>query len=185
LSPRPSSYDLIIDAAEAVVAEVGAAHLTLDTVAAKAKVSKGGLMYHFPDKDSLLRAMVAHLIERFSQIRNQAQAQAKVGNKPADMLKIHTMTTLSQPKKSRLAAAILAAAANEPKLLAPLRDYYARRFVQFEAAGLSFEDVAIVVLATSGLSMFEQLRISPFNNRQRKRIIAKLMNLIENSSRKK
>jgi AcrR family transcriptional regulator len=183
MSPRSSSYNSIIEAAEAVVAEVGAGHLTLDAVAAKAGVSKGGLMYHFPDKDSLLRAMVARLIERFNQMRDRAQK--KLGNKPKAMLKSHTMTTLSQPKKGHVAAAILAAAANEPSLLAPLRQYHERRFIQFEEAGLAFEDVAVVVLATSGLSMFEQLHMSPFNDRQRKRIINKLMSLIENSSPEK
>jgi len=39
VSPRASSYDAIIDAAEAVVIEAGASHMTLDAVAAKAGVS--------------------------------------------------------------------------------------------------------------------------------------------------
>jgi len=183
MSPRLNSRDLIIDAAEAIVAEVGAAHLTLDAVAAKAQISKGGLMYHFPNKDHLLRAMVARLIDRFNQMRSKAQA--RVGDKPAAMLKAHVTTTLSQPRVSRLAAAILAAAANEPKLLKPMRDYYSKRFEQFEEAGLRIEDVAVVMLATTGLSMFEQLRISPFNGKQRRRIIEKLMSLIEKSLIKK
>jgi hypothetical protein len=124
--------------------------------------------------------MVARLIEQFNQMRNQALA--KLGNKPKAVLKSHTLTTLSQPKKSRLAAAILAVAANEPKLLEPLHDYYVKRFKQFAEAGLNFENVAVVVLATSGMSMFEQLRISPFTKKQRDRIIEKLMSLIELSS---
>ena len=177
MSPRPSLRESIIDAAEAVVVEVGALHLTLDTVAAKAKISKGGLMYHFPSKDALLNAMVTRLIDRFNQMRNDAQA--KVGNDPKAMLKAHTLTTLNQPESNRIAAAILAAAANEPKLLAPLHNYYVKRFEQFAAAGLPLEDVAVVVLATSGLSLFEQLQISPFNKTQRARIIKKMMRLIE------
>ena len=40
----------ILEAAERVVTEAGAAHLTLDAVAGKAGVSKGGLLYHFPSK---------------------------------------------------------------------------------------------------------------------------------------
>jgi AcrR family transcriptional regulator len=183
MSPRPSLRESIIDAAEAVVVEVGALHLTLDTVAARAKISKGGLMYHFPSKDALLKAMVSRLIDRFNQVR--IQAQAKVGDKPKAMLKTHVLATLNQPKSGRMTAAILAAAANEPKLLAPLRDYYVQRFEQLDASGLSFESAAIVMLATTGLNMFEQTQTSPFNKTQRERIIKKLMNLIEDISIKK
>ena len=38
----------ILDAAESVVIEQGVTGMTLDAVAARAKVSKGGLLYHFP-----------------------------------------------------------------------------------------------------------------------------------------
>ena len=58
MSPRLKRYDTIIDAAEVVVAEVGAAHMTLDAVAGKAGISKGGLLYHFPTKEALLEAMI-------------------------------------------------------------------------------------------------------------------------------
>ena len=79
-------------------------------------------------------------------------------------------------------AAILAAAANEPKLLEPIKKYYSERLSQFEKTGLNFEDVSIVILATSGLNMFEQLRMSPFSAKQRKLIINKLMGLIDHSA---
>ena len=39
MSPLSSSRDKIVDAAENVVIEVGAAHMTLDAVAEKASVS--------------------------------------------------------------------------------------------------------------------------------------------------
>ena len=40
MCPLPSSHDGILDAAQVVVLEVGAAHMTLDAVATKAGVSK-------------------------------------------------------------------------------------------------------------------------------------------------
>ncbi|MCL4694718.1 MAG: TetR/AcrR family transcriptional regulator, partial [Candidatus Hydrogenedentes bacterium] len=55
--PRPSCNDLLLDSAEAVVVEGGPSRLTLDAVAEKAGVSKGGLLYHFPTKDALVEAM--------------------------------------------------------------------------------------------------------------------------------
>src|SRR3712207_9422759 len=43
-----------LEAAERVVARDGVARLSLDAVAGNADVSKGGLLYHFPNKDALI-----------------------------------------------------------------------------------------------------------------------------------
>src|SRR5215467_5089269 len=67
--------DRILDAAERVVGDVGAARLTLDVVAQAAGVSKGGLLYHFPSKESLLVA----LSQRYVQSMEQCIEAAKGG----------------------------------------------------------------------------------------------------------
>ena len=51
----------ILDAAEHCVMEHGVANLTLDSVAARAGVSKGGLLYHYAGKDALVAALIARL----------------------------------------------------------------------------------------------------------------------------
>ena len=55
----------ILDAAEEVVLRDGVARLTLDAAAAEAGLSKGGVLYHFPTRDSLVAGMVAKIIEEF------------------------------------------------------------------------------------------------------------------------
>lgn len=47
----------ILDAAEAVIREDGAAGLTIEAVARKAGVSVGGLQYSFRSKDALIAGM--------------------------------------------------------------------------------------------------------------------------------
>jgi hypothetical protein len=54
---RPGSREAILDAAEALVGEAGAAHLTLDGVAARAGASKGGVLYNFATKEAPVRGM--------------------------------------------------------------------------------------------------------------------------------
>ena len=54
----PAARDRILDAAEQLVATQGASNLTLDAVAQAAGVSKGGLLYHYPNKEALLAAMI-------------------------------------------------------------------------------------------------------------------------------
>ncbi|WUH97014.1 TetR/AcrR family transcriptional regulator [Spirillospora sp. NBC_00431] len=57
--------EALLDAAEAVLSEQGTQALTLSAVADRAGVSKGGLLYHFPTKEALVRAMVARVIDEF------------------------------------------------------------------------------------------------------------------------
>ena len=56
-----STPDRILDALEQLLLESGPLHTTLDAVAARAGVSKGGLLYHYPSKDALIAAMVRRL----------------------------------------------------------------------------------------------------------------------------
>lgn len=60
--------EALLDAAEAVLSEQGTQALTLAAVADRADVSKGGLLYHFPTKEALVRAMVARVIEEFDDL---------------------------------------------------------------------------------------------------------------------
>jgi AcrR family transcriptional regulator len=61
-TPAPgSARDRVLDATKAILVEQGAAHLTLERVAARAGVSKGGLLYHFPSKAALVDGLAERL----------------------------------------------------------------------------------------------------------------------------
>jgi AcrR family transcriptional regulator len=57
-----SSRDRILDAYEDLLAVEGERYATLEAVAARANVSKGGLLYHFPSKDRLAAALCDRLV---------------------------------------------------------------------------------------------------------------------------
>ncbi|EHR60301.1 TetR/AcrR family transcriptional regulator [Saccharomonospora cyanea] len=59
---RPSSRELVLDAYEGVLIEHGPTAVTLDAVAARAKVSKGGLLYHFGSKEALLDGLLDRVL---------------------------------------------------------------------------------------------------------------------------
>lgn len=54
----------LLDVAAQVSSEKGLDHLTLDTVAREAGVSKGGLLHHFPSKQALLHGLCDEMLER-------------------------------------------------------------------------------------------------------------------------
>lgn len=62
-STPPSARDRILDAFEELLAEQSERAATLDAVAARAGVSKGGLLYHFASKDALVEGTLARLAD--------------------------------------------------------------------------------------------------------------------------
>lgn len=59
-----STRDRVLDSFEHLLVTAGSRAATLDAVAADAKVSKGGLLYHFPSKDELVVGMLTRLREQ-------------------------------------------------------------------------------------------------------------------------
>lgn len=76
--PRHSNRLGVLNAAAELVRTHGLAKLTLDSAAAAAKVSKGGLLYHFPTKVALLAALADHLLDSWDQ-QIAARADANPG----------------------------------------------------------------------------------------------------------
>lgn len=61
--PRPpAARDKVLDAFAAIVAEQGEQAATMDAVAARAGVSKGGLLYHFGSREALVDGLVERLL---------------------------------------------------------------------------------------------------------------------------
>jgi len=58
---RPTQREVILDAFQDLIVEDGAANVTLEAAAARAGVSKGGLLYHFPSKSELFAGLVDRL----------------------------------------------------------------------------------------------------------------------------
>ena len=56
--PRTSKRQLILESAAAIINEKGADYLTLDAVAQRDGISKGGLFYNFKIKDELIKELV-------------------------------------------------------------------------------------------------------------------------------
>ena len=66
-----------LDAAEAVISEKGFAKLLLDSAAAKAGISKDGLLHHFPTKNKLLEALVERSADNWRTYFNEVQSTLK------------------------------------------------------------------------------------------------------------
>src|ERR1035437_4174422 len=169
MSPRINSYEAIVDAAEAVVIGSGAAHMTLDAVAAKAGVRKGGLLHHFPTKMALLEAMISRAIKARRESREKIWSELPDG--PERRLKAHVLSALLRDKRSdSVGAPLLAALAHDPRLAEALREAIRTGYAELASTGATFERAAVLALAADGLLMQEILCISPFSEEQRSKV---------------
>lgn len=178
---RPSCKDLIIDAAERVVREEGGARLTLDAVAEKAGVSKGGVLYHFPNKEALVEGMLSRLLER--SLARKDQTVAEMPPCRGRQIKGEILAMLvAREKDDKVASAILAAVANEPRLMCSVLDFHRARFEAHEPDAPGWERRALTLLAADGLFFLELLQVSPFTEEQRKALINELLQMAEEVS---
>jgi AcrR family transcriptional regulator len=178
MAERKNSKEAILDAAEAVVLGSGAGHLSLDIVARKAGVSKGGLMYNFPTKKALLRAMINRLMEQF--FFDREKKRKTLGKGPAALLKAGILAQLEpNERRERMGSSILAVAANDPDLLGIFRQAHREHLKELADSGIKFERAAILSLAADGLMLNELLRLSPYSIEQRNKIKKEIIQLID------
>jgi AcrR family transcriptional regulator len=162
MSRRSNSREDILDAAEAVVCDCGAAHLTLDAVAERAAISKGGLLYNFPNKEALLKAMLARVLERCAQERLEARTQELSSEDPAADLKAVVLAAFrSSADRKQVSSALLAAGAADPRLLSPVREWHEASFREFTTGKRNPVRVLLLMLAIDGLWLNELLQTMP------------------------
>jgi len=61
----PETRELVFEACSRILRREGLANLTLESVADEVGLSKGGLLYHFPNKESLVEALFEYHNQKF------------------------------------------------------------------------------------------------------------------------
>ncbi|HET7758005.1 MAG TPA: TetR/AcrR family transcriptional regulator [Steroidobacteraceae bacterium] len=175
-----SARERLLDAAERVVVEAGATHLTLDAVAKSAGISKGGLLYHFPSKESLLEGMLAR---HFHQVDAQVAARLAARGGKASRVdgfreRVRVLLEL-HPERPAVGAAMIAASAEDPGHMAVCREQYRKLLDEFGKLPGGFERTALVLLAVQGLLLAELLHLSPYTPAERSRLARALLRAVD------
>lgn len=159
---RETSRDTILDAAQAVVLDRGAGHATLEAVAERAGLSKGGVLYHFQNKDALLAALVDRMVAQFTaELQQQSR---RLGSDRSRALEAYVEAVFAMGEQmSDAACALLLALSSNPALLEPLRALYREHHRELMSARVGREQAAVVSLALDGLWLLEMFQISPLS----------------------
>jgi AcrR family transcriptional regulator len=176
---KRDSRELILQAAENIVARRGPAHLTLETAAHEAKVSKGGLFYHFRSKEALLEAMILRSMELL--LSEQMKVEESLNGERNGKMKANIIGTLRHLEGQRpVLTAVIAAIASDPKLVEPMRNSIRREFQDLsKGLTLQTEDIAILFLASQGLLLLELLNLSFLTPGQIRKVSQRMLQMVE------
>lgn len=164
----------ILHAASKIVSERGIFNLTLEAAAIEAGVSKGGLLYHFPSKEALVKGMVEHLAENYRG--KIAASAAESAAEKGKWIKSYVDVTFNNPYRNKdMHAGLLAAKAVNGELLDPIRDLYSEWQTEISNDGIDPVKATIIRLATDGLWLAELFDIDQLTEENKKVIYGKLI----------
>jgi AcrR family transcriptional regulator len=174
----PQTQELIFEACSRILQREGLASLTLEAVADEAGLSKGGLLYHFPNKVALIEALFEYHNNKFED-RLQALVQ-KEGTDPGAYLRAYAKASIEQiadPSKASLYASLFAAEERYASAHKLMRNKYIHWQEQIENCGLDPAWAMLVRFAVDGLWFAEMHRYAPPDDERREQIVEMILNL--------
>jgi AcrR family transcriptional regulator len=169
---RAGTRDRILEAGYAIAAQSGVAAVTLDAVANRAGVSKGGLLYHFPSKEALVSGMVDGLCRTFADL---ADAAAGADPDPAGRsARAYLAAGAGELSQSSRWLALVEALVVSPGLLDAWRAGVVAGRAADEAENADPVAAAIVRLAADGLWLAGLLGLPAPDQRLHAAILAEL-----------
>jgi AcrR family transcriptional regulator len=140
----------ILRATARVINSKGVLALTLESVAKEAKISKGGLLYHFGSKDELMQCMNDFFMQKFiNNVEHVANADPCNFGK---WTRAYTNNTFSQlDNEFEMNAALLAAVATSPDLVKSTAGYLKTLQDRIENDQMSPIVSTVIRLAVDGM----------------------------------
>ncbi|TVQ19637.1 MAG: TetR/AcrR family transcriptional regulator [Leptolyngbya sp. DLM2.Bin15] len=175
---RSDTRESLLKAASQVVIDKGVEALTLDAVAKQAGVSKGGLLYHFPNKDALIGGMVEHLIQEFEAVLQTEFDQDDAPGTPGQWVRAYIRATLRFSKQSlALIARLTSIAADSPNLFEAANVYDQQLRQRIEASGIDPTKATIIMLAIDGLWLSEVFQVGTLEEPRLAQVLETLLEM--------
>lgn len=157
--------DTLLDAAEAVVLREGAGNLTFDAVAKEAKVSKGGVLYAFANKDALIDAMLRRVVANYD--RAVEAFLAIRGTTPETRIHAHVEANRNEDAEIiTRAVALMASFIRAPVFEAETTAFYNDLFAMLDTSSLAGRRLRLALLATEGAFALRGFRFYTFSDQE-------------------
>ncbi|MBD0264784.1 MAG: TetR family transcriptional regulator [Tolypothrix sp. Co-bin9] len=181
---RSATREALVRAANQVLIDKGVEALTLDAVAQQAGVSKGGLLYHFPNKDALMGGMVEQLIQDFEAVLQTEFDQDDAPGTPGQWVRAYIRATLRFSKQSlALIARLSSITADSPNLLEAAKVYDQQSRQRLETSGIDPTKATIIVLAIDGLWLSEVFQFGTLEEPRLTQVVETLLAMTRTTQR--
>lgn len=170
----PRTRERILQATRELVLDEGASRLTLDAVVARAGLSKGAFLYHFSTKRDLFTTLIAEMIRAFDAA--QADHERRFAGDPDPWLSSQ-LDAMPGDEMQKMGAALLAAAAEDPTLLDPLREWYRVQYERVRRSPRGTETAALIMLALDGALFADLLGLPTLAPAERRHFFRALQDL--------
>ncbi len=166
--------DAMLDAAQAVVLRDGAAHLTLEAVAAQAGISKASVLYDYKTKQALVRAVIVRRIEEYR--RKFDAIQRELGPVPDARIRTHIREVMQSPTDEDRAVAVnlCAATAQDTELREPIQELLRIQIAALLETSGNARGALLAFLALEGLRHLEWFGFHAWSGEERDRLLAEI-----------
>lgn len=100
---RPSNRAKVLEAAVRLAQREGVTAVTLDSVAAEAALTKGGLMYHFPSREALLAGVEEYLAASWNEMLTAAAGKPAAEVGPRERMAAYAAVATQSASSAELA----------------------------------------------------------------------------------
>ncbi|PZO64567.1 MAG: TetR/AcrR family transcriptional regulator [Paracoccus denitrificans] len=145
--------DHLLELAEIIVRDGGAAALTIDALAKAAGISKGGVQYSFASKDDLVRALVNRWTDQFDAIMGPAEALSPVEFVQRYMKAVRASQSALDAKMAGLMITYL----QNPQDREDTRAWYRSVFDRLGGSDRTDQAARVLFLALEGLFMLRMI----------------------------
>ena len=172
---RSNSREKILAAAADVAREAGPGNLSLEAVASRAGVSKGGLLYNFPTKAKLMQALVEHYLADFAR---SLEAESRTDTPDGGLLSAYVRLSAAECEEKQTSASwIFSAIAEDPDFLNPIRSFREQLFERLKAETPDLDALLVVYLAIEGLRSMALFDFHLLSEAERKSLLSSLLDL--------
>ncbi|MET3581279.1 AcrR family transcriptional regulator [Mesorhizobium robiniae] len=172
---RANSREKILAAAADVARESGPGSLSLDAVASRAGVSKGGLLYNFPTKAKLMQALVEDYLRAFEQALESARTAGATGESP---LATYIKLSAEHAEESKPSASwIFSAIAEDPDFLTPIKSFRRQVFERLKGETPDLKALLVCYLAIEGLRSMNLFDSDVLSHDERRLLVSSLLEI--------
>jgi AcrR family transcriptional regulator len=174
-SRRTNSREKILAAAADVARVSGPGNVSLEAVASRAGVSKGGLLYNFPSKGKLMQALVERYLGEFEQSLIEAHAGGE------SLLEAFVKRSVRECQESEPSSAswVFSAIAEDPDFLIPMKAFHRQLFARLKGDTNDLRAVLLCYLAIEGLRSLNLFDFDILSSEERDVLLSSLLEIAE------